>query len=142
MVLWKYRFFSEITNTFEEGKPQKIPFVWASDAPDADYDLVNDQALILEKIKDLYYSYEVDGKDYFRDIRAQLVLDYKSGSRSSADIFEIESILNLVISNLLLGDWLTASYHMSLITPAGALDQALYDEINDHITNYINENYT
>lgn len=142
MSLFKYRFYSEITKTFEEGKPAKIPYVWADNAPDTDYDLVTDPSLIKEKIKDLYYTYEVAGVDYFRDIRAELVYDYKQGTRSSSDIFEIETILEPVTQKLILGDWMSAQYQMSLITPAPPLDQALYDSISNYINNYIANNYT
>lgn len=139
--LWIYIYFSPITKTFEAGKPIKEPYVWAINAPDSDYSEVTDDEVLLIHVKDLYYKYEVDGLDYFRTIRAKLVLDYKQGIRTNTDIFGIESMLKLVTSNLILGDWLSASYQMSLITPTPPLDVALYDEINNHISQYINNNY-
>jgi len=139
--LWIYIFFSPITKTIQEGKPMKDPYVWSLDAPDPDYNQVTDVEILLLHIKDLYYKYEVDGIDYFRTIRAQLVLDHKQGSRTDAEIFGIEQILNPVIQSLILGDWMTSAYLMSLITPTPPLEQALYDEINLYIINYIANNY-
>jgi hypothetical protein len=139
--LWIYLYYSPITRTFEAGKPIKEPYVWAVNAPDADYSEVTDNAVLMEKIKELYYKYEVDGLDYFRTIRAQLVLDYKQGTRSSSDIFGIETMLSKVIDRLVKGDWMSAQYEMSLVTVTPPLDQALYDEIMTFITNYISTNY-
>jgi hypothetical protein len=139
--LWIYLYYSPITRTFEAGKPIKEPYVWAVNAPDADYSEVTDNAVLLEKIKEQYYKYEVDGLDYFRTIRAQLVLDYKQGTRSSSDIFGIETMLSKVIDRLVKGDWMSAQYEMSLVTVTPPLDQALYDEIMTFITNYISTNY-
>jgi len=68
-------------------------------------------------------------------------LDHKQGSRTDAEIFGIEQILNPVIQSLILGDWMTSAYLMSLITPTPPLEQALYDEINLYIINYIANNY-
>ena len=96
-LLWIYNFFSPITETFEEGKPIKTPYVWSIQAPDTDYSEVTDDSVLLSQIKDLYYKYEVDGLDYFRTIRADLVLDYKKGNLTEAEILGIETILNDVI---------------------------------------------
>ena len=103
--LWKYRFYSDVTRTIETGKPLKQPYVWSVNAPDADYDEVIDHPTLLEKTKELYYKYEVDGLDYFRTIRANLVIDYRAGSRTSSDIFSIETTLKSVTDRLILGDW-------------------------------------
>ena len=139
--LYIYIYFSPITQTFEEGKPIKTPYVWSVSAPDADYTEVIDENVLITQIKDLYYQYEVDGLDYFRQIRAKLVLDYKQGTRTNTEIFSIENTLAPVIDKLTRGDWMTAQYYMSLITPVPPLDTALYDEINNYITNYIATNY-
>jgi hypothetical protein len=139
--LWKYRFYSEITRTIEEGKPLKQPYVWSVNIPDADYDQVLDHPTLLARTKELYYKYEVDGIDYFRTIRADLVIDYRAGTRTSSDIFFIETTLKPVTDRLILGDWMSGQYELSLITPSGALDQALYDQISQHINDYIASNY-
>jgi hypothetical protein len=139
--LWKYRFYSDVTRTIEQGKPLKQPYVWSVNAPDADYDEVIDHPTLLEKTKELYYKYEVDGLDYFRTIRANLVIDYRAGSRTSSDIFSIETTLKPVTDRLILGDWLSGQYELSLITPSGPLDQSLYDSIETYINDYITNNY-
>jgi len=139
--LFIYIFYSPITQTIEEGKPIKEPYVWSVNAPDPDYNEVTNEEVLLNHIKDQYYEFEVDGLDYFRTIRAKLVLDYKQGIRTTAEIFSIESTLAAVTEKLIRGDWMTAAYYMGLITPTPPLDQELYDEINTHITNYIANNY-
>ncbi len=46
-----------------------------------------------EEIKEKYRIYELDGKAYFEEIRAGLVIQFKMGNKTSAEIFEIESKL-------------------------------------------------
>lgn len=95
----------------------------------------------IEEIKQLYRVYEADGKSYFEEIRAGLVAQYKAGLKTSAEIFEIESKLENTTSKIIKGDWMTAQYHLSLITAAGALEQSLLDEVGAYITSYITNNY-
>ncbi len=83
----------------------------------------------------------VDGKAYFEEIRAGLVIQFKMGNKTSAEIFEIESKLENTTSKIIKGDWMTAQYHLSLVASGGALEQSLLDEVGGYIANYINENY-
>ncbi len=94
-----------------------------------------------EEIKEKYRIYELDGKAYFEEIRAGLVIQFKMGNKTSAEIFEIESKLENTTSKIIKGDWMTAQYHLSLVASGGALEQSLLDEVGGYIANYINENY-
>lgn len=101
-------------------------------AADLLYDLI---------IKDGYEQYKEDGLDYFNDIRVELVLEYKAGLKTHAEIYEIESKLDKTITKILRGDWMSASFEMQSVVIDGALTQEFYDEILNHINNYVTENY-
>jgi len=141
MKLWKYIHFSEITQSIPSDKPVKDPFVWSDTAPDSDYDDVTSNEALIGKIKSDYKKFEKDGKEYFEQIRADLVLLYKTGQKTNLEIFGIESKLQQTIEKITRGDWMTASYEMSLVIVEAPLDQSLFDEINLCITNYIANNY-
>jgi len=92
-------------------------------------------------IKGSYETYQKDGEDYFNDIRVSLVLKYQMQELSPDDIYEIESKLDSVITKILRGDWMSASFEMGNVIIDGALTQDFFDEILNHINNYVAENY-
>ena len=103
--------------------------------------LTVDDLLYDSIIKGSYETYRKDGEDYFNDIRVSLVLKYQMQELSPDDIYEIESKLDSVITKILRGDWMTASFEMGNVIIDGALTQDFFDEILNHINNYVLENY-
>ena len=102
---------------------------------------ITDTKKIESLYTDLYIVREEDGKRYFSTIRANLVQLYSVNELTELEIFGIEQILSPATRSLILGDWMTALYQLSLVTPVPPLAQELYDEINNYITNYIATNY-
>ena len=103
--------------------------------------LTVDDLLYDSIIKGSYETYQKDGEDYFNDIRVSLVLKYQVQELSPDDIYEIESKLDSVITKILRGDWMSASFEMGNVIIDGALTQDFFDEILNHINNYVAENY-
>lgn len=103
--------------------------------------LTVDDLLYDSIIKGSYENYQKDGEDYFNDIRVSLVLKYQVQELSPDDIYEIESKLDSVITKILRGDWMSASFEMGNVIIDGALTQDFFDEILNHINNYVAENY-
>ena len=91
--------------------------------------------------KKLYLQRELDGRNLYENIRAQLAEDFNSGSLTLADAHFIETKLINAKSFLLTGDWATAQYELSLLVIEGAYTQELHDDINLNITNYMTLNY-
>jgi len=91
--------------------------------------------------KKLYLQRELDGRNLYENIRAQLAEDFNSGSLTLADAHFIETKLINAKSFLLTGDWATAQFELSLLVIEGAYTQELHDDINLNITNYMNLNY-
>tara|TARA_R110001632_G_scaffold169919_1_gene288965 strand:- start:45 stop:536 length:492 start_codon:yes stop_codon:yes gene_type:complete len=92
-------------------------------------------------IKGSYETFRKDGESYFDDIRVGLVLKYKAQELNADDIYEIESGLDSVITKILRGDWMSASFEMGHVSVGGALTQEFYDELLNYINNYVAENY-
>jgi len=141
MKLWIYIYFSAITNTVETGKPLKTPYIWDEVSPGADYEEETDEAIKLVQIMEPYGKREGDGLNYFRLVRAKIVLMYYNGTLTMADIYGLEDILHETNSMLVLGDWLSAKNKLTTVTVAPPLTQALYDEIMTEFNNYIAANY-
>jgi len=141
MKLWKYIHYSPITHEIEAGYPLKQPWIWDTVSPGAEYIEELDDAVKIEHIKEPYGQREADGLFYFRQIRAEIVLDYYKGNLSIDDVFGIEAKLREVNYILILGDWLTAQNELQSVTVTPPLSQALYDQINNHMTQYISDNY-
>ena len=91
--------------------------------------------------KKLYLQRELDGRNLYENIRAQLAEDFNSGSLTLADAHFIETKLINAKSFLLTGDWATAQFELSLLVIEGAYTQELHDDINLNITNYMTLNY-
>jgi len=92
-------------------------------------------------IKGSYETFRKDGESYFDDIRVGLVLKYQAQELTADDIYEIESGLDSVITKILRGDWMSASFEMGNVVIDGALSQDFFDEILNYINNYVTENY-
>ena len=92
-------------------------------------------------IKGSYETFRKDGESYFDDIRVGLVLKYKAQELTADDIYEIESGLDSVITKILRGDWMSASFEMGNVSVGGALTQEFYDELLNYINDYVADNY-
>lgn len=61
--------------------------------------------------------------------------------KTEVEIYLIEQKLEQTINKIIRGDWMTASNALSAVTVEAPLDQTLYDEISNFITQYIADNY-
>lgn len=100
------------------------------------------EEVAINQIKRVYSNHEINGKDYFNNMRAELVLSYKQAVRTIDDIIEIENKLGSVKALLISGDWMSALVAANTIVPSGALTVEYLDKIKLDINNYINENYS
>ena len=106
-------------------------------------DIIRDHVAVdeLTQIQVAYTKHRQGGEAYFDSVRADLVLCFNRGEKTASEIFEIEDKLDGVITKLIRGDWMTAAAEMQNVVIGGALDQELYDKIENDINFYISENY-
>lgn len=88
-----------------------------------------------------YFVKEVDGQNYYRKKRAQLVNKLYTSVLTEAEVILIESKLTEVKSDLLTGDWITAKNNLTSTVAEGAYTEELKTEYLTEITEYITNNY-
>jgi hypothetical protein len=88
-----------------------------------------------------YQQKENDGHTYYNLKRSELVESIITAVRTEAEAFEIDTKLVNVKNALLTGDWKTAQTYLGLTVVEGAYTQALKDEYNLEIQDYIDANY-
>ncbi len=120
-----------------------IPAIEFSDVQPIDFSPVIDESEYKSLIKMQYKCREKDGKEYFEEVRSDLVYSYTIEETITAeDVFFIETALEPVLLKLERGDWMTASYLMTNnVVVQSSLTQELYDEILNYINLYIQNNY-
>jgi hypothetical protein len=100
-----------------------------------------DPVILARLIKKQYDEREIDGREYFNQIRVQLVSQYSSGQISLTDIFHIEEIIEPVTLKIILGDWMTASFVLSQIVSDYIFTEEFKNQLQIYIGNYISNNY-
>jgi len=107
-------------------------------------DNIVDNLVGYDVITQLMVSYEQkekDGHNYYNLKRSELVESIIEGVRTESEAFEIDQHLIRVKESLLTGDWKTAKTYLSLTVVEGAYTQALKDEFDTEIQEYITNNY-
>ena len=97
------------------------------------------------KIKELYmrqYKYRInDGKEYVLGFTADRYVDILSGTHTESEVFALESHIKDLYLDLNNGWWLTAQNTSSNLSLSGIYDQAMKDEIQEVIDDYVTNNY-
>ena len=96
---------------------------------------------VVTQLMNAYEQKEKDGHSYYNLKRSELVESIIEGARTEAEAFEIDLKLKNVKDALLTGDWKTAKTYLSLTVVEGAYTQALKDEFDTEIQEYITNNY-
>lgn len=96
---------------------------------------------VITQLMNGYEKKEKDGHQYYNRKRSELVESIITGVRTEAEAFEIDQHLTKVKESLLSGDWKTAKTYLSLTIVEGAYTQALKDEFDLEIQEYIDVNY-
>jgi len=98
--------------------------------------------LAKKQIMSIYSKHESNGKDYFDEMRADLVLAHKQAIYTFEQIIEIDNKMKEVKALLRSGDWASALDIANKITPAGALTQDYLTKVQTDINTYIQNNYS
>ncbi|MBN2668758.1 MAG: hypothetical protein JXR60_05970 [Bacteroidales bacterium] len=112
------------------------------------YELLTPKALHSEdelakrQIRSAYTKHETNGKDYFDEMRANLVLAYKQKQYTFDEIIEIDHKMKEVKALLRSGDWASALSVTNTIVPSGALTSGYIDKVKTDINTYIQNNYS
>ena len=89
----------------------------------------------------LYNQRGQDGVDYFDDFRASIMMDIIAGTYTEIEVFNLETHIKNLQDEVILGNWLTAQNTNSNLALSGIYDQAMKDEIQTYIDDYVLNNY-
>ena len=97
----------------------------------------------IKAIDEKYNKRVKDGQAYYRKKRAETVkkIDDVNDPLTETDAFIIDQKVKDVKDSVLTGDWKTAKAHLDLTVTEGAYTQAVKDEYDTYIVNYIVANY-
>ena len=96
---------------------------------------------VVIQLMDGYEIKEKDGKRYYNKKRSELVDKINKAEITSTDAFTIDTKLKDVKDSLRSGDWITAQTYLGSVVVEGPFTQALKDEYDVEITDYITNNY-
>ncbi len=96
---------------------------------------------VVIQLMDGYEIKEKDGKKYYNQKRSELVDKINKAEITSTDAFTIDTKLKDVKDSLRSGDWITAQTYLTGVVVDGPFTQALKDEYNVEISDYITNNY-
>jgi len=120
---------------------EAIPAYQYVDAQPVGYTLVSD----VDKLRELYimqyHQRESDGRNWFEQFRADLMMDIITGTYTPTEIFLLEQHLKTLSENIIAGSWLTAQNVSTNLALSGIYDQGMKDEIQGVIDTYITNNY-
>ena len=98
---------------------------------------------VVLQLMDSYVSKEKDGKRYYNKKRSQMVARVHdvNDTLTSEQAFQIDVKLQEVKNSLRTGDWITAKTYLGLTVVDAVYTQAIKDEYDAEIQDYINNNY-
>lgn len=82
-----------------------------------------------------------DGCDAYLNLMAEMRLFAQANNQDRSINKEIERRLEMVKSQVCLGQWISAKEYLLEVEISGPFTQELWDQINDMITIYITNNY-
>ena len=118
----------------------KEPEVFALEAPDKDYEEINDEDYLVNFLKEKYILNAENGSDYVYVITAKINLNIQNGVITLEQGTNYANSVNLVINDLKKGYWHTAYYYHNAITPEAELT-TLHNEVLEYIKSYVNTKY-
>ena len=130
-----------MARAFYKEDGEAIPAIQYVDGQPVGYTLVTDT----DELRDLYIMQyrqrETDGKEWFEQFRADLMMDIIVGTYTPTEVFLLEQHLKSLTENITAGSWLTAQNVSTNLTLSGIYDQGMKDEIQGVIDTYITNNY-
>jgi hypothetical protein len=105
------------------------------------FTLITDESELKRLYISLYKQREIDGINYFEDFRAKIMLNVINGIHTDLEAFNLESHIKYLQDEIIIGNWLTAQNINQNLALSGIYDQAMKDEIQIKIDNYVLNNY-
>jgi hypothetical protein len=116
----------------------------AGNRPIETTELLPEESRFIDMIqtKAKYEIHRKNGWNAYQDFRARIVQDIKEGLLTELQAFVIEDDLKIAYDRIAQnGDWKTALYGLSQVTPSAPFVEPYLTLAIEYITDYINKNY-
>jgi len=120
---------------------ESIPAIVYELSQPVDYTEITDSEELKRLYIGLYKQREIDGLNYFDDFRASIMMDIIAGTYTETEVFNLETHIKNLQDEVILGNWLTAQNTNNNLALSGIYDQAMKDEIQTYIDDYVQNNY-
>jgi len=140
MNIYRYKNYDFEKGILPIGKEWKTPEVYALEAPGSDYEIVQDEAYLIEFIKEKYKINGDSGKDYVLTITAKLNLYIQSGIVTVEEAEDYANNTENVIRELNRGYWHSAYFYLISYVPIEKFS-ILHLDIKEVIKSYVNDKY-
>ena len=120
---------------------EAIPAIQYVETQPTGFSLITDANTLKELYIKQYNTRATDGQNYFNDFRADLMLDIINLVYTPEQVFVLENHLKNLIEELINGNWLTAQNTNLNLALDGIYTQAMKDQIQNHINDYVTNNY-
>ena len=130
-----------MARSFYKEDNQAIPAIVYELTQPSGYTQITDSEELKRLYIGLYNQRQQDGVNYFDDFRANIMMDIIAGAYTALDAFNLESHIKYLQDEVILGNWLTAQNTNSNLALSGIYDQAMKDEIQLDIDDYVLNNY-
>ena len=130
-----------MARSFYKEDNQTIPAIVYELTQPSGYTQITDNEELKRLYIGLYNQRGQDGVDYFDDFRANIMMNIIAGTYTSLDAFNLENHIKYLQDEIILGNWLTAQNINANLALSGIYDQAMKDEIQTYISDYVLNNY-
>jgi hypothetical protein len=130
-----------MARAFYKEDGEAIPAIQYVDEQPVGYTLITDTTELRRCYMSQYHQRELDGRDWFEEFRADLMMDIIAGTYTPTEVFNLEQHLKSLTENIIAGSWLTAQSISTNLVLSGIYDQTMKDEIQLYIDTYVTNNY-
>jgi len=120
---------------------EAIPAIQYVETQPTGFSLITDANTLKELYVKQYNTRATDGQNYFNDFRANIMLDIINLVYTPEQVFVLENHLKNLIEEIINGNWLTAQNTNLNLALDGIYTQAMKDQIQNHINDYVTNNY-
>ena len=130
-----------MARVFYKEDGEVIPAIKYETSAPAGYTLVTDAEELKRLYIKKYLEREQNGKDWFEEFRADLMIKIIDTTYTEVEVFLLEQHLKELSSEIVAGSWLTAQNTSAGLALSGIYDQTMKDDIQAYIDAYVTANY-
>lgn len=120
---------------------ENIPAIVFENAAPVGFTEITDATEIKRLYVIEYNNRKIDGEQFVVDFTADRYIDVIGGVYTESEVFALEAHIGAIYADLNNGWWLTAQNANQNLSLAGIYTQAMKDDIQSTLDDYVNDNY-